>query len=873
VSTDHQPPKKLRQLLQWIGGSADLEDILGDLDELFFIEANEKGKRKAQIHYSWQVLRLLFSYALRRRKSHASSQSIHHKNSIPMFRNYVKIAVRNFSKHKLFTTLNLIGLALGMTICLLALSMAVAIYQSDEQHALKDRIFQINTSIATQEDSKNYASTYYAMGDEIKNTYPFVDKVLKMQTSFHPTIQQKGNELELDGYFAGKEFFQFFDFQMISGNPVTALEQPNSMVITQKIAEKLFPDQDPVGQELETNNGILTITGVMQNLKQTHFFFEALTSYSTLEKAQQDQRLANDWVNYRNNYVYVLLNENASASQLDDALEQTATKVASFHEDEEITLSSIRLDKVVPRWNVSNAIGIGWDQPSMLFFLSIGVLILLPAIFNYTNLTIARALKRVKEIGIRKVVGAEKGQIKAQFIIETIILTFLAVVLSVVIYMPVKAEFLSMVRAAEVLDTDMGLAQIMVFVVFTVIVGLITGAFPAQFFSKLSPINTLKGEIKNGRSSVSGFKRGLFVFQFFLSMFFMIGVFTIGRQYSHALTSSENFNAANILAIPLERVDHQIALNELSKHPDVKSITTSSQLPGVTANRQAQVIPNKVDTLDVNEIFVGDDFLKQMNMPLIWGDETAMKNSNQNEELVVVNERFLQAQSVFNVKDDSLRFQMADGTNCRVVGILKDFNYEPLNTNIKPAVFRRSLEESTIALLTIQSGNLQGTLNALQLIWEDIDQNVPFEAHFLDEEIEKAYYFLEVQMKFFSFLSALAITISILGLLGMVSYTTENRTKEIAVRKIMGASNSTLYYLLAKDFVKLILWAVVLVIPLSHLFYDKFFLYFLIRYSTGMGVLEIVLGILSLSLIGFVAIYLQTNKIARMNPANNLRYE
>ena len=160
-----------------------------------------------------------------------------------MFRNYVKIAVRNFSKHKLFTTLNLIGLALGMTICLLALSMAVAIYQSDEQHALKDRIFQINTSIATQEDSKNYASTYYAMGDEIKNTYPFVDKVLKMQTSFHPTIQQKGNELELDGYFAGKEFFQFFDFQMISGNPVTALEQPNSMVITQKIAEKLFPDQ------------------------------------------------------------------------------------------------------------------------------------------------------------------------------------------------------------------------------------------------------------------------------------------------------------------------------------------------------------------------------------------------------------------------------------------------------------------------------------------------------------------------------------------------------------------------------------------------------------------------------------------------------
>ena len=244
----------------------------------------------------------------------------------------------------------------------------------------------------------------------------------------------------------------------------------------------------------------------MKNLKQTHLFFQVLTSHRTFEQLQTAS-LDTDWVNYRNNYVYVMLNKGTDQDQLSSALQQVSATATEYHPEKEVVLESIGLTDAVPRWNISNAIGIGWDHPSMIFFLSVGLLVLLPAVFNYTNLSIARALKRGKEIGVRKVVGAEKGQIKAQFIIETILLSLLALTGSVLIYIPIKREFLSMVVAAEVLDTSMGFIQITVFVLFAVAIGVLAGIFPAQYFAKLNPIHTMKGNMKNGSNSVSGFKR------------------------------------------------------------------------------------------------------------------------------------------------------------------------------------------------------------------------------------------------------------------------------------------------------------------------------------------------------------------------------
>lgn len=866
-----QPPKLAQQLLFWRIGNADAEDMIGDLDEVYYDQL-ESGRPPllAGLGYWNQVFHLIFSYGLRKRKSHAAFSPYYFANHFDMFRNYFKIALRNFSKHKLFTIINIGGLALGMSICLLALTLSVAIYRSDDFHESKDRIYQLNTYLADGTKDKTYASTFNAVGGYIKDNYPFAEEVVNMRSDFNVDIKHFGNDIPVRGYMAESGFLKLFDFQMVNGDPSSSLEQPYSIVLTEGIAERLFRDEDPLGKTLEIDQGTFTVTGVLTDPKQTHFAYEVLVSYSTYETMVDNP--GNDWVNFKNHYVYVMLKQGVKKQELDHALNNISTLASDFHPGATIALESMVLTGVVPRWNISNSIGIGWDQPSLIFFLTIGFLVLLPAIFNYTNLSIARALKRAKEIGIRKVVGAEKTQIKAQFVVETVVMALLALIGSFMIMLPLKREFLSMVWKSQVLDTDPEFYQIATYIVFAIVVGLLAGLFPAQYFSRLNPMQILKGEIKDGKSKITGLKKGLFVFQFFLSLVFIIGVASLARQYRYVLNENHGFDSENVLVVPFKEIDKQIILSELAKDPAVTGITATSGLPGVGVGQIIAATSNDEDTIQVKQVFIEAKFVEMMDMKLAWGD-SELSASNQTEELVMVNERFLQSMSVFNVQKDTLRFTLPDGTHCRIAGVLEDSNFEPLSEVIQPLIFRDALDKTDYALIKVSSDDIQRTLTGLEMIWEGVDRERRFEATFLDAEIEDAYYFLQVQIKFFTVLSTLAITISCLGLLGMVTFSTENRTKEIAVRKIMGASNSSLYLLLTRDFIKLIAVSAFIAIPFSYFFYDKLFLYFLIRYGTGLGFVEIMVSVLFLFFVGFLSIYWQTSKVAKSNPATKLRYE
>ena len=870
---DIQPPKWPKRLFQWWSNKADIEDLIGDLDEYFEYHVEEKGKFRAQLNYFKEVLLLLFSYSLRKRKRSASYSNYYNSNSITMFNNYFKIACRNFSKHKFFTSINVLGLALGMSISLLVLSITHAIYKSDEWQENKDRIYQINTFIGDESKTKTFGSTFHAVGDHLKDNYPFIEEVVKIKDGFDPTIKRPAGEMEFHGHFASSSFFQVFSYPLISGNPQTVLTKPFSIVLTQSAANELFRGEDPIDKVLETELGSFTVTGVMADLRQTHLFFEVLASYETLEEIQEGHDLKTDWINFQNNYVYTLLKPRTTQHTLIESLDQVSEVAGEFYPENTIQLESVVLSDAVPRWNISNAIGIGWDQPSLIFFMSIGLLILLPAIFNYTNLSIARALKRGKEIGIRKVVGAEKIQIKSQFIVETILLSLLSLIIAFFVFDWLQREFLNILGSAQVLDTSIDFSLIGIFILFAIIIGILAGLFPATYFSRLNPIHTLKGGLQSKSVHISHIKKGLLVFQFFLSLVFIIGVSTITREYSSVLNSNHGFNSDNIVSVPFQDIDKQLVLNELKSHPDVKSITTTSNLPGIIHPTWTEATPNEVDTMNIKQVFVGDNYLEQMDMKLLWSSGEKLNRSNKTQEFVIVNESFMQSVSVFNVQRDSLTFTLSDGMKCKIIGVLKDFNFEPLDQLIRPMVFRYSIDKSNFTLLTINSSDISKTLLDLDYLWTGINQEAHFKPMFLDDKIEEAYYFLSIQIKFFSFLSAFAISISCLGLLGMVSYATENKTKEIAIRKIMGATNSSLYYLLTRDFIKLILISSIIAIPFSYVFYDKLFLYFLLRYGNGLGVLEVLFSIAFLFLVGFASIYKQTRKVAHANPSENLRYE
>ncbi|WP_420583238.1 ABC transporter permease [Reichenbachiella sp.] len=871
--TDPSPPLWIKKLFLWWAKNAYIEDLIGDLDEYYIYNLEEKGKLKAQYLYFKDVLSLILSYALSKRKRSASYSNYYHSNSIAMVKNYFKIAFRNFSKHKFFTSINIIGLALGMSISLLVLSITVAVYKSDDLQAKKDRIYQINTFIDDGKNTKTFASTFYAVGDLLKEKHPFIERVVKIKNGFNPEITHQGSKMNFRGYYSNEAFFDAFSFQMISGNPQTALAKPFSIVLTKSVAEKLYRDIDPIGQEVETEMGSFIVTGVMEDLKQTHLLFDVLASYDTFAELETTTNPKNDWGNFRDNYVYVLLKPETTQNTLTESLTQTAEIASEFQPEHTIKFESVVLQDVVPRWNTSNELGISWDKATLSFFMSIGLLILLPAVFNYTNLSIARALKRGKEIGIRKVVGAEKRQIKLQFIIETVVLSVISLLASFFIFTHLQREFLDLLRASAVMDTSIGFTLIGTFILFAVIIGILAGLFPAAYFSRLNPIYTLKGGSLHQTANISHIKKGLFVFQFFMSLVFIIGVGALTKEYVYVLNTNHGFESDNTLAVEFHDMDKQLAINELSNHPDVKSITTASNLPGVPLPTMTEATPNGQDTIDVKQIFIGDNFIENLDIKLAWENSNNLNRSTKNEELVVVNETFMKSAAVFNFEKDSLTFTLEDGSNCKIVGVLEDFNFEPLDKMIHPLVLRHSLDESNYALLMLNSSDIKSTIEELDEIWISIDQKAKFESSFLDDEIERAYYFLTVQIKFFTFLSTFAISISCLGLLGMVSYTTENRTKEIAIRKIMGASSKNLYYLLTKDFIKLILISSAIAVPFSYLFYEKLFLYFVLPYGNGLGIIEVLLSMVFLFLVGFATIYWQTSKVAHSNPAKNLRYE
>ncbi len=872
-SKKNQPPTLARRLLSWFAGRAELEDIQGDLDEVYLQNRSHTSEWKADLNYWKQVFSILFSYGLKSRKDGASYAPYYANNSLTMFKNYFKIALRNFAKHKLFTTLNVFGLALGMSICLIALTATVSVHLLDEFHENKERIYQINTLLTDDSKSLRYSSTFHATGDYLKEAYPFVEEVVNVQSDFKPIIDHHGHEIKFSGYYADQAFFDVLSFRLVKGDPASALRDPYGVVLTEKTAEKLFRKENPIGKTLESDLGTLTVTGVMEDLHQTHFYFEMLASYETLHELS-GRDLKSDWVNYHNHYSYVLLNEKEDYNKLDQALDQASEKAKVFYPEEEIEFAATEISDLVPvRWDNNNHLGAGWDQTALVFFIAMGILMLLPAVFNHTNLSIARSLKRAKEIGIRKVIGAQKRQIKAQFIIETILISVIALGVSLILMVPMKNYFMEMVYFSDVVDTDLNVYQLVVFILFAILVGLFAGSFPAQYFARLTPNQTLKGDVLDGKNGVTGFKKGLFVFQFFVSLVFVIGVGAISKQYAFALNYNHGFTSENVVTIPFFGMDKEIALQELNSHPDVAAVTATSSLPGLPVSQRMEATANGIDSIEAAHVYVGSDFVQKMDMQLVYGSGKFPRNVNQNGEQVLVNQAFIDALKVFEGTTDTLRFSLADGTKCQAMGILEDFNFEPLSELITPMILRYSLEKSHYALVTVSSTNIKSTLFELEELWKSIDQEAGFQATFLDHEIEEAYDIMVAQLKFFGTLSLLAITISCLGLLGMATYTTENRTKEIAVRKIMGASNYSLYYLLTKDFIKLIGISALIAIPFSYVFYDKVFLYFLIRYGSGLGATEVVLSIVFLFLVGAISIYSQTKKVTKANPATKLRYE
>jgi ABC-type antimicrobial peptide transport system permease subunit len=866
--TQQQPPTLARHLFEWYCGQAKADDLLGDIDELFFHHLKTKSLFQARLLYWKNVISLITSYAIRKRKRDARiGQFASSLFSPAMLQSYVKVAARNLYQHKYFSLLNAFGLAVGMSISLLLLSMYSYISTSDNFHVNRENIYSITSTRTEGIEQQDLASTPIALGEKLKEDFSGVKEVVRIHSSFAGEVVFDKENIPLKGYYADANFLNVFTFPLRSGNPYTALSKPNTIILTETSTRKLFASTDVLGKIIELKGvGSFEITGVMKDYpKNTHFRFEALVSYATLPEsfiAVSDQ-----WTNFRDQYVYVLLEADSDPTQFQRYLNESTQNIYR-QLPVRVNFQIKPLEDIITTDN-SNSIGPQWGFSGFIVFGVLALFILLPACFNYVNISMARALKRSKEIGLRKTMGGAKNQIFFQFITETVVITLIALMGALFIFILIRAEFQSMLVEASTLDLSLTPKMCILFIIFGLLTGLSAGTFPALYFAGLNPVQALKsmssGKVLRGMS----IRKGLTVFQFMLSFCFILSLIVFGRQYHTILNFDFGFQKENIVNVSLQNTKPELAKATFAKLSMVQSVSLSSGAPGLSTLRTWVQTPDN-DSIEAAQLFVDADFIQNFKFELLHGNNFPTLATG-DERYLLVNEQLLISNKITPAEALGKTF-LVDGKEMQILGVLKNFHYAPPHLPIGNFIFRMNPEYFTQANLLVNNPSPYELFSALEKSWKILNDREPLQAMFFEDELIESYIVYRYLLKIAGFLGLLAISISVLGLLGMVVYTSETRVKEVSIRKVLGASALGITMLLSKDYLKLLMWAILLGIPMAIFIYQTVFTR-IPDYHASITHTDILLGACILIILGFITIASQTYKTALSNPAETLKSE
>ncbi len=862
-----QPPKAARKLFEWFSGNAHIDDLMGDLDELFFHHCKSKSISKARLLYWRGVLSLCMSYALRKRKrdarySHFSTSAF----SLDLIHNYFKVAVRNLYQHKYFTLLNAFGLAIGMSIGLLLISMYSYVRTYDTFHENGDHIYSVVTHRVEGVEDRHMASAPGLLAAKINEEYSGRVQAIEVRARFYAEALAGSGRVPIGGYFCDDQFLKMFSFPLLYGKQDGILSKPNQLVLTERTALKLFGKSDIVGQSVELYDlGLFEVSGVLGDIPgNSHLMFDVLVSLAS-RKDQPTESVQEQWSEYPNQYVYVDL-QHDNPDRLQSYLNNLSGKL-NINNPVQVTFSLQHLHDIATSDHY-NAIGPKWELSGFIVFGAIALLILLPACFNYTNIAIARALKRSKEIGLRKTLGGMQRQIFFQFITETVVVCILALIGGIACFIFMRNEFQQMMVAGSVLDLSITPFTAMLFVAFAVLTGLMAGLFPALYFSRLNPAEAIKNKISTRTFSGMRIRKGLTIMQFALSFCFILSIIVFGRQYHTLLNMDFGFSKENIVIVHLNGVQPEVWKTELEKIPAVQSVSFSSGMPAL-ANDKTWISFEK-DSLEVNQLFVNTDFLTQLNIQILHGSSWP-ETSPDYEQGILVNEQLVRHAGL-SMHDAVGHSVTVDSVELTIAGVVRDFRYAPSSYPIGSFIFRYRPERFNQVNALIDVNDVLHTFTAMENSWKTLNPDQPLRAEFFEDVLNDSFDTYMVLLKLAGFLGLLAITISILGLLGMVVFTVETRLKEMSIRKVMGASSSSILVLLSRDYLKLLSFSVVLGIPLAVFIYQTVFTQ-IPNYHANLTLWDILAGTFGLFLLGILTISSQTYKTALTNPAEVLKTE
>lgn len=793
-----------------------------------------------------------------------------------MIKNYFKIAFRNLWRHKTFSFINIMGLAVGMTACFLIFLFVSFEMSYDSFHTKRNRIYRLVTDLKTPSDDLHIPVTSWSFAPKIKSEMPEVEAFTRVSGGSFLVKKDNLKFQEDKMLFADSSLFEVFDFKLIKGNPHTVLKNPFSIVLSESAAKKYFGKEDPMGKILlfSGDNIPATVTGIMRNIPEnsqikTDFLVSMSTFTQNINKGIDDQ-----WGNF-GAISFLLLKPGTNAVALEKKFPDFLNNWIGKDMDQAQMHYTFFLEPLKDVYLYSTREGgKSGNIKNVYIFSLIAIFILLIACFNFINLTTARASERAKEVGVRKVAGATKNQLARQFIGESILLCLISFLLSLAfsaLFLPMFIQLSGKIISPGIFSDFSKIGNLFLLSIF---IGLLAGAYPAIVLSSFKPIVVLKGRFTTGMKGVL-LRKGLVVAQFSISIALIIGTIIVYSQMQFMRKQDLGFNKDQMMILDTNGDPAGEAFKQsISMIPGVKSVSLSSSAPSLGNSSAYSEVENKNGDLQVGTLALYNidvHFIPQYEMKIIAGRNFSKDFPADTTHSMILNEAAVKMFG-YSSADQIIgkRFKQW-GREGKVIGVIKNFNYRSLQKNIEPLSMRLEPNSQDLVNINILTANIPGTIAAIESKWKEMIPGRPFSYIFLDESFNKQYENEDRFGKLFFNFSILAILISCLGLLGLASYSTLQRTKEIGVRKVLGASVSNITSLLSKDFIKLVLIALLIASPIAYWGMYSWLQSFAYRIDIHWWVF-IVAGLIAL-FIALFTVSFQAIKAAMANPVESLRSE
>ena len=792
-----------------------------------------------------------------------------------MFKNYLLTAYRNSLKNKLYAGINVLGLAIGITGCLFIILYVQHERSYDQFHEKKNRIFKVYRT-TDRDGYGEIGPTSAPYAESLRNDFPqeVETAVRVMPRSGLITHGEKaftGDNIS----FVGRDFLQVFTFPLIQGDPATALNEPSGVVLTAAMAKKYFGNQDPIGQTLEYENEYpMVVTGVLAPVPDnSHLEIDFLASVHLFEK---EEWFTGWWNN--NMMTYVLLKEGAEEATLESQFPAFMEKYLGADFERLGLRLGLTLMPVTDIYFAKDAKFDAWtkhgNRSMMYIFLAVALFILLIACINFMNLATARAARRSTEVGVRKTLGASRSNLIYQFFGESFLTTFVAMLVTVVlmtILLPLFNEF------AEVnLALPLNTLAFPLFLLATVVgVGLLAGSYPALFLSAFVPVKALKGAQRSGTKG-EYLRKGLVVFQFVISIVLMVAVLVVNQQMQFVQDQRLGFDKERVILLEIDNDElynqRESFKDRLRQDARIAHISAASSEPGGFHDMYSFAVEGKEEEVVMNTVFTDTDYLATMGLTLVTGRNFSPQRSTDTLEAIIINETA--ARSLDWSPEEALGKEItnpfSDSIPRRVIGVVEDYHFASLHNKIDPLAVMMSTDYRIIAIKTT-AGPMAPVIDLVSDAWSDIVSQHPFAFTFLDESYDQLYRAEQKQGQIFTLFASVAVFIACLGLFGLVTFVAEQRTKEIGVRKVLGASVLQLMRLLTKDFAVLVIIALVIASPIAYFAMQQWLADFAYRVPLQPAVF-LAAGLIAL-LIALLTVSWQSAKAALANPVDSLRSE